>query len=132
MSAGMRPYRGAAAPTGPVWDHASVYTNACSCKLSSMALTSWSFAMPNDPELLARLAARLGADGEPPVALRRTSLVVLAFESATGETMLRSRVIQALSDVVGPDWHDLVTPLAQPDRPRPYQPNVPQWRRPAP
>jgi hypothetical protein len=37
---------------------------------------------------------------------------VLAFESPTGEMMLRSRVIQALTDVAGLDWQDLVKPVA--------------------
>jgi hypothetical protein len=77
-----------------------------------VAITSLSFAIPDDPDLLARLAARLDVDGEPPASLRRTSLAVLAFESATGEMMLRSRVIQALTDVAGPDWQDLVTPVS--------------------
>jgi hypothetical protein len=65
-------------------------------------------AIPDDPDLLARLAARLAEDGEPVVSLRRTSSAVLAFEAPTGEMMLRSRVIQALSDVAGPDWQGLV------------------------
>ena len=68
-------------------------------------------AIPDDPDLLARLAARLAADGEPEVSLRRTSSAVLAFEAPTGEMMLRSRVIQALSDVAGPDWQRLVQPV---------------------
>jgi hypothetical protein len=65
-------------------------------------------AVPDDPDLLARLAARLAADGEPVVSLRRTSSAVLEFAAPTGEMMLRSRVIQALSDVAGPDWQGLV------------------------
>jgi hypothetical protein len=65
-------------------------------------------AIPDDPDLLARLAARLATDGEPEVSLRRTSSAVLEFAAPTGEMMLRSRVIQALSDVAGPDWQGLV------------------------
>src|SRR4051812_50084651 len=75
-----------------------------------METTSLWLAVPDDPDLLARLAARLAADGEPEVSLRRTSSTVLAFEAPTGEMMLRSRVIQALSDVAGPDWQGLGRP----------------------
>jgi hypothetical protein len=77
-----------------------------------MAITSLSLAIPDDPDLLARLSARLRCDGDPPVTLRRTSVAVLRFEAPTGAMMLRSRVIQALTDVAGPDWQDLVRPLA--------------------
>jgi len=73
-----------------------------------METASLWLAVPDDPDLLARLTARLAADGEPEVSLRRTSSTVLAFEAPTGEMMLRSRVIQALSDVAGPDWQGLV------------------------
>ena len=37
---------------------------------------------------------------------------MLAFESATGEMMLRSRVIQALTDVAGPDGKTASGPWA--------------------
>jgi hypothetical protein len=32
-------------------------------------------------------------------------------ESATGERMLRSRVMQALEVAAGPDWHLIVRPI---------------------
>jgi hypothetical protein len=75
-----------------------------------MSTTALSFAMPDDPDLIARLATRFATDGDPPVSFRRTS-AVLTFESQTSETMLRSRVIQALSDVAGPDWQAIVRPV---------------------
>jgi hypothetical protein len=78
--------------------------------LLSMSPTSLSFAVPDDPDLIARLATRFAIDGDPPVSFRRTS-AVLTFESHTSETMLRSRVIQTLSDVAGPDWQAIVRPV---------------------
>ena len=65
-------------------------------------------ALADDADLLTRLAERLAVDGDPPVSLRRSAAAVVAFEAQTGEMMLRSRVIQALADVAGPDWRSLV------------------------
>ena len=76
-----------------------------------MALSSLSFAIPDDPDLIARLATRFAIDGDPPVSFRRTASAVLTFESQTSELMLRSRVIQALTDAAGPDWQDFVRPV---------------------
>ena len=78
--------------------------------LSGVCPTSLSFALPDNPELIARLATRFASDGDPPVSFRRTS-TVLTFDSLTSEMMLRSRVIQALTDVVGPDWQAIVRPV---------------------
>jgi hypothetical protein len=75
-----------------------------------MARTSLSFAVPDDPGLIARLATRFAIDGDPPIAFRRTS-AVLTFESQTSEMMLRSRVIQALTDAAGPDWQTFIRPV---------------------
>jgi hypothetical protein len=75
-----------------------------------MARTSLSFAVPDDPDLIARLATRFAMDGDPPVSFRRTS-AVLTFKSRTSEMMLRSRVIQALTDAAGPDWPSFVRPV---------------------
>jgi hypothetical protein len=36
---------------------------------------------------------------------------VLAFECATWDMMLRSRVMLAFEDAFGPGWHRLVTPI---------------------
>jgi hypothetical protein len=77
-----------------------------------MTSTQLLFIVPDDPHPLARLTARLATDGEPRVGLRRTPFAVLAFEAQTGEMMLRSRAIQALLDVLGPDWQQAVRPVA--------------------
>jgi hypothetical protein len=58
-------------------------------------------------------ATRLAMDGDPPVCFRRTS-AVLTVESQTSEMMLRSRVIEALTDAAAPDWQTFVR--LSPDR----------------
>ena len=68
----------------------------------------FALALPDDPDLLARLAAELAAQGAPPVSVARSAAAVLAFEASTGEMMLRSRVMQALEAAAGPDWQRLV------------------------
>jgi hypothetical protein len=76
-----------------------------------MPPTSLSFAVPDDPELIARLAKRFAVDGDPPISFHRTS-TVLTFESQTSEMMLRSRVIQALTDAAGPNRQTFVRPVS--------------------
>ena len=65
-------------------------------------------AVPDDPGLLDRLVAALARQGEPAIAVARARTAVLTFEAPTAELMLRSRVLQALEDVVGDDWQGLV------------------------
>jgi hypothetical protein len=65
------------------------------------------FAVPDDPGLLQRLSAALAAE-DPPVTVARGRTAVLAFECATWDTMLRSRVIQAFEEAIGPDWQCIV------------------------
>ncbi|MEA2313047.1 MAG: hypothetical protein QOE28_3015 [Solirubrobacteraceae bacterium] len=65
-------------------------------------------ALPDDPGLLGRLVTALAVQSDPPISVARSGEAVLAFESLTGELMLRSRVIQALELAAGPDWQTLV------------------------
>lgn len=71
----------------------------------------FTLAIPDDPDLVARLTRAVQHQSDPPIRVGRSRTAVLAFESETGELMLRSRVIQALEDAVGPDWQEVVTPV---------------------
>ena len=68
----------------------------------------FALALPDDPDLLARLTAELATQGAPRVDVRRSAAAVLAFEAPTGEMMLRRRGMQALEAAAGPDWQRLV------------------------
>jgi hypothetical protein len=65
-------------------------------------------ALADDPLLLDRLAAALARQGEPSISVTMGRTAVLTFEAATAEMMLRARVIQALEDVAGDRWQDLI------------------------
>jgi hypothetical protein len=69
------------------------------------------FAVPGDPDVLRKLCAAVGAQGDPPIAVDRTAAAVLAFQCATWDMMLRSRMMLAFEDALGPGWHRLVTPV---------------------
>ena len=71
----------------------------------------YALAVPDEAELLARLTRALGGQGDPPISVARSGQAVIAFESATSELMLRSRVIQALEVAFGPGWQALVRSL---------------------
>ncbi len=71
----------------------------------------FSLALPDDPELLARLTAAVAAQSDPPIRTGRSRTAVVTFECATGDIMLRSRVIQALEAAVGADWQAVVRPV---------------------
>ena len=76
-----------------------------------MDLARFALAVPDDPELLARLTAAVASQSDPPIRVGRSRTAVLAFECETWEPMLRSRVVQALEEAVGPDWQKLVQPV---------------------
>jgi hypothetical protein len=72
---------------------------------------TFALSVPDEPALLARLTAAVEQQSDPPISVGRSQTAILAFESETGEMMLRSRVIQALEEAVAPDWQSLVRPL---------------------
>jgi hypothetical protein len=76
-----------------------------------MDYARFTLALPDDPGLIGRLTTALAAQSDPPISIARTGEAVLAFESVTGEMMLRSRVVQALEVAAGPDWQGLARPM---------------------
>lgn len=64
--------------------------------------------VPAEPATVDRLAAVLAEQSAPRISVARDGSAVLALECATGQMMLRSRVMQALEDIYGPDWPRLV------------------------
>jgi hypothetical protein len=68
--------------------------------------------LPDDSDLIGRLTTALAAQSDPPISITRSGETVLAFESVTGEMMLRSRVVQALEVAAGPDWPAIARPVA--------------------
>jgi hypothetical protein len=72
----------------------------------------FAITIPDDPELVARLAGALASQSAPHIAMGRSATAVLAFEANTTEMMLQSRVVQALERAVGPDWQRVVRPIS--------------------
>jgi hypothetical protein len=76
-----------------------------------MVRARFTMALPNDPELLGRLATALQVQADPPISLRPSGDALVAFESSTTDLVLRCRVIQALEQAAGPDWQTIARPI---------------------
>ena len=75
-------------------------------------MPTFALALPDDPDLLCRLATALQVQSDPPISLTPSGETVVTFESITPPLMLRSRVVQALEVAAGPDWHSVVREIA--------------------
>jgi hypothetical protein len=71
-------------------------------------MPTFALALPDDPDLLARLTTALQLQSIPPISLKRSGEAVITFESITPQMMIRSRVVQALEVAAGPDWQAVV------------------------
>jgi hypothetical protein len=75
-------------------------------------MPTFALAVPDDPDLLGRLATALQVQSDPPISFARSGETVIMFESITPPMMLKSRVVQALEVAAGPDWQNLVREIA--------------------
>jgi hypothetical protein len=74
-------------------------------------MSTFAITLPDDPDLIGRLATALAVQPDPPISLTRSGEAVLIFESATPDLMLSCRVIQALEVAAGPDWQNVARTL---------------------
>ena len=79
--------------------------------LAAMDPARFVLALPDEPELLARLEEELASQGDPAISVDRSSTTVVAFEANTADLMLRSRVIEALEVAAGPRWQLIARPI---------------------
>jgi len=79
--------------------------------LAGVDRARFALALPDDADLIGRVITELAAQSDPPISVFRSGQAVLAFESTTGDMMLRSRVIQALEVAAGPDWQAVAQPV---------------------
>ena len=75
-------------------------------------MPTYALALPDDPDLLGRLATALQIQSDPPITLARSGETVVTFESVTPSLMLRSRIVQALEVAAGPEWQSAVREVA--------------------
>jgi hypothetical protein len=75
--------------------------------MARMERARFGLAVPDDADFLARLTTALAIS----ISLARSGETVIAFESVTGDLMLRSRVAQALEVAAGPDWQGVARPV---------------------
>lgn len=71
----------------------------------------FSLALPDDPDLLSRVTAAVGAQSAPTISVGRDRTAIVTFIADTGDIMLRSRVIQALEVAIGAEWQTVVQPV---------------------
>jgi hypothetical protein len=71
----------------------------------------FAITVPDDAQLVSRLAQALASQSDPPISMGRSHVAVLAFQANTAELMLKSRVMQALEKAIGPDWQRVVRPV---------------------
>jgi hypothetical protein len=63
-----------------------------------------------DEAFLSDLESEVAAQGSPPISFSRDGDLV-TFECATGDFMLRARVADAMCQVLGERWREVVWPI---------------------